>query len=634
MTNKEWHYNMMTLFKRLGIQQRIMLYVTVGLVIMFGVFAIVGFLSVQQATKLVYEERLSIAYTTAGILERDFLHVARDVREEPIEFFMSDEQDLDAAAHRLLDHLSETDPFPFFRVTGVWVLTAGGEMRAGIGEPRIDLIEQVAQAVSLAGKAGESQYVVVPAASAKSWGIPFATIVTRVADPKSSATLLVAVHTVSVNSQAPYRPSAYWQTALDASTGAAQLNNTEAEYHMEVVDTNGLAVLGIGEDQRPGEVSRHLPFIQNLMGQRKAAAILHKPSSDGASEPHVMAVVPLGSSPFYVILEQSSDVALALPLQLRQRVLLISTLGFVLTLFVAWITTRHVVKPIQQLTAAAQRMAQGNLESPVRVRAQDEVGRLAESLDIMRQQLRNAYQQVSYAKEELEAQVKDRTARLTEVLGKVISAQEEERLRLARELHDETAQTIGALSIAIDRARYSLQKAPPETIEQLQEAQDIARRLLEEMRRLILDLRPMMLEDLGLAPAIRWYAETHLQERGVETTVEIEQPAARLPSHLEVSLFRIAQEAINNVARHAQAKQAHIRLLFRGSVARIVVADNGKGFNVSQVFVNGSSAQSVGLLGMQERARLLNGHIDIRSEEGNGTQVTVEVPIPTEQKGS
>ncbi|MBI2866596.1 MAG: HAMP domain-containing protein [Chloroflexi bacterium] len=619
----------MTRFKRLGIQKRIMLYVAVGLVIMFGGFALVGFRSVREATQLVYEERLTTAYTTAGILERDFLHVSRDVDEVSAELFMADKERLEATAYRLLSHLSKTDPFPFFQVTGVWVITGEGMVAAVAGEPKIGSSEEVAQVISWAAKVDETEFVVFPQASAISGGTHFGTIVTRVADPASSAMALVAVHTVSVNSLSPYIPSAYWRTALDITTLVAQPDKLEAKYHMEVVDASGLTVLGIGEDERPGERSRHFPLIQDLVVQRGAAAVLHNPSSDDTFEAHVMAVVPLGSSPFYVILEQPIDVALAVPMQLRQRILLIAILGFVATLLVAWVTTRHVVKPTEQLTAAAQRMAGGDLESPVKVNAQDEVGRLAESLDAMRQQLRDAYQQISRTKEDLEVQVKERTARLTEVLGKVISAQEEERRRLARELHDETAQTIGALSIALDRARYGLRDALPETVEQIQEAQGIARRLLEGMRRLILDLRPTALEDLGLVPAIRWYAETHLQERGVKTAVEVDQPAVRLPAHLEVALFRIVQEAINNVAKHSHARQAHIRLFFYDSVARIVVADDGQGFNVASVFRPSPSGQSVGLLGMQERTRLLGGRMDIHSEEGKGTQITVEVPIPT-----
>ena len=133
-------------------------------------------------------------------------------------------------------------------------------------------------------------------------------------------------------------------------------------------------------------------------------------------------------------------------------------------------------------------------------------------------------------------------------------------------------------------------------------------------------------EDLGLVPAIRWYAETHLEERGVATTVDPgPTPPVRLAPHLEVALFRIAQEAINNIARHAEAHRATIRLSFSDPIVRIEVADDGRGFDVHRALA--SPGNSVGLIGLQERTRLLNGRIDIRSEAGRGTQLSVEVPV-------
>ncbi|MBI2858335.1 MAG: HAMP domain-containing protein [Chloroflexi bacterium] len=613
----------------MGMQKRIMLYVAVGLTVLFGAFAVVGFLSVGKATQLVYEERLASAYTVAGVVERDFLHVARDVHEVFDQFAPRGVERPGTMAHESLSHLSETDPFPFFRVTGVWVVTGGGNIEDTAGEPQAPAGGQAPQAVSWAAGLGPGQFSAFPAMSAIPGAVPFATMLVRCGDPGASNTFLVAVHTASVNSPAAYRPETYNWTEPMAVATAPREDDLETNYHLEVVDENGLTVLGIGEEGKPGETSRHFPIIRDLAAKRKAAAILHEPSSGENFAAHVTAVVPLGSSPFYILLEQPEDVALALPIELRKRILLATPLGFGATLLAAWwITRRQVVRPTEQLTAAAQRMAKGDLETPVNVSAPDEVGVLAASLEAMRMQLRDAYQAINRAKGEAEMQVKQRTARLTEVLGKVISAQEQERRRLARELHDETAQTMGALSIAIDRAGYGLDNGEAETAGQIQEAQSIVKRLLEDTRRLILDLRPQALEDLGLVPAIRWYAETHLQEQGVKTTIEADHPEVRLPQHLEVALFRIVQEAINNIGRHAKAEHAEIRLSFHDSAACVLVADDGKGFDVDRVLGTGSSDLSFGLLGMQERTRLLNGRLDIRSEEGKGTQIVVEVPIP------
>lgn len=614
-------------FSRIGIQTRIMLYVTVGLVTMFGGFAYLGFRAVGDATQLVYEERLSTAYTTASIIERDFVHIARDADEVFADVETRAAERLQPATARLAAHLATTDPFPFFRVTGVWSLTDGGTTSAAAGEPAIGSREQIGKILSAATEMGEARHFAIPAVGATSTGVPFGTIVIRLAQAGGSPPALVAVHAVSVNSSADYTPGTYWRTAVGAAGAAGAVRSVPSEmgYHLEVVDPDGLAVLGIGADERPGEVSPHLAVAKGIMARREAAVIVHQPVPGEGSSAHAMAVVPLGSSRFYLILEQPTDVALSLPIDLGRSVGLAAVVGFFAALVVAWITTRHVTGPTEQLTVAAQRMAQGDLESPIKIRAQDEVGRLAENLDAMRRQLRDAYQQVTHANDRLELQVAERTARLTDLLGKVISAQEEERRRLARELHDETAQTIGALSIALDRARHGLGDAPPEAVGQLQEAQGIVQRLLEDTRRLILDLRPMALEDLGLVPAIRWYAESHLLEKGVATTVELDRPAVRLPPHLEIALFRIAQEAINNIAKHAGAERATIRLFFSDDAVRIAVADDGRGFDVDRALA--STGSSFGLIGLQERTRLLSGRMDLRSEVGRGTQLTVEVPI-------
>jgi signal transduction histidine kinase len=415
---------------------------------------------------------------------------------------------------------------------------------------------------------------------------------------------------------------------MGADGASKQQDEANLQYHLEVVGPDGRVALGIGPDEFPGATSYHFPVIRDLQPNLQAVSLLHEPGPGESFEPHVMAVVPLTTSRFYLVLEQAVDVALVLPRLLEQRLLLVTVAGFLITLAVAWITTGRIVKPTQQLTAVAHRMAQGDLESPIKVTAQDEVEQLAWSLESMRQQLRSAYQQLEQTNKTLELQVRERTSRLGELLTRLISAQEDERARLARELHDETAQTLGALAIAMDRARDNLDETQhPEAAERLQEARTITSGLLEETRRLILDLRPMALDDLGLAPAIRWYAETHLEEAGVVTSVEVGQPARRLPQHLEVSLFRMVQEAVNNIVRHADAHHADIRLTFCGSVAYLRVSDDGRGFDPERVLGLTVHTRSVGLLGMQERVRLLNGSVTIDSQPGAGTTILIEIPI-------
>jgi len=609
----------------LGLQQRIMVYVTIGLLAIFASVAFVGIQSIQQATALVYQERLTRAYTIASTLAGDFSHVDGDVREERTAFANPNPTQRAQTADELLNHLALTDPFRFFHIGGIWVLNSEGGVlaRAGSPAPQEDTVRML---IGQTANIGDDGLQVLPTVDP---GDPnaFGAIVSRLGSAADPNNVLVVAHAQGLNSTRDFVLSATSSAETFAHNAPGQTTEPAAGYHLEVVGPEGRVVLGIGSDERPGALSYHFPVIQQLADQRQAASLVHRPGPGDTFEAHVMAVVPLQDSPFYLVLEQPVDVALALPIQLERWLIALTVVGFLAALLMAWITTGRVVRPTSQLTAAALRMAQGDLDSPIQISAQDEVGRLARSLESMRQQLRAAYQQLEHANRVLEAQVRERTARLSELLDMLISAQEEERARLARELHDESAQTLGALTIALDRARDEMAAgAHPGSAEHLAEARAMAASLLEETRRLILDLRPMALDDLGLSPAIRWYAESHLEEHGIETFVEVEQATQRLPKHVEVPVFRIAQEAINNIIKHADARHARIRLVFREPSAKLVVSDDGRGFDPTRK----PRARSVGLAGMQERVRLLNGRLHIRSTPGRGTTIVMHIPIAPE----
>ena len=616
--------NITSRLRRLGLQRRIMLYVTLGLASMFGTLAILGLGAIDEATRLVFQERLSTAYTTAGIIERDFGRIATDVQETSRELSAATGPGgprLGAAG--LLEHFARINPYPFFRVSGIWLLDPAGDVvdAAGLPAPG-DAPPDVGRNLVATHV---DQSVVLRAVAPMPEAIAFATILVRTSGTPAS---VVLVHTTSVNSSADFVPASYGRASGSMATAPGA--DAAGSYHLEVVDADGTAILGIGNDEVPGQPSRHFSAIRSLAASGSAAALLHEPGPGEHFEPHVMAVVPLAGSPFYVVLEQPVDVALALPLRLREQLLLATIVGFLASLLVAWITTRHVVKPTEELTGAAERMAGGDLASPISVGAQDEVGQLAESLEAMRQRLRAAYEAVEKTNRELEIRVSERTERLGQVLRQTISAQEDERRRLARELHDETAQTIAALSIALDRARDALDGGGPEAISQIGQAKQLSSRLLAETRRLILGLRPTVLDDLGLLPAIRWYAESYLGDTGIDVRMEASEPAQRLPGHIEVALFRIAQEALANVAKHSQARHVDVRLAHDEHEITVTVADDGRGFDVVHALGRAGPAESVGLLGMQERARLLGGRLEIRSRDGGGTIVRVEVPLSDE----
>lgn len=215
----------------------------------------------------------------------------------------------------------------------------------------------------------------------------------------------------------------------------------------------------------------------------------------------------------------------------------------------------------------------------------------------------------------------------SELLKKVISAQEEERERIARELHDEMAQGLTALIMGLGRLEQAVPQMPPATAGLIESVKAFASRALADTRRLILDLRPPVLDDLGLVPAVRTLAETRLEEQGITVSINAEGVDDNLPPHLKVTIFRVLQEALSNCARHSQANSVRISIQSAPNQFRAIVQDDGIGFDPSRVRQRTGAATAVGLLGMKERARLLGGSLEIRSSPGRGTTVILDIPL-------
>lgn len=205
---------------------------------------------------------------------------------------------------------------------------------------------------------------------------------------------------------------------------------------------------------------------------------------------------------------------------------------------------------------------------------------------------------------------------------------EEEKARLARELHDELAQSLTALKMDTIWVRDHASSVPGMVTDKLTEMVEMLDRTVAATRRMAADLRPLMLDDLGLVPAIEWLASSFMQRCGVPCTLSVnDELELELPEPYATAVFRIVQESLNNIAKHAAASQVIVTLDKTLNTVRLRVQDDGCGF-----FSDGArKPQSLGLLGLRERAKLLGGSVVIRSARGQGT--TVEVSIPMDPMG-
>ena len=219
-------------------------------------------------------------------------------------------------------------------------------------------------------------------------------------------------------------------------------------------------------------------------------------------------------------------------------------------------------------------------------------------------------------------------------LRKYIAAQEDERKRIARELHDETAQSLTALAIAIETALQKPTNSPAEVKRLLVPARSLTERVSRELDRIIRDLRPSLLDDLGLMEALGWYADNRLKPLGIQVTFETVGTERRLPTALETALFRVTQEGISNIARHSKAENVSLTVEFGDNYVAIDLEDDGCGFDVDSTLAkgkDGSDDSPFGLLGMRERTELMGGSLAVESRPGQGTSIRVRVPLDAER---
>ena len=363
--------------------------------------------------------------------------------------------------------------------------------------------------------------------------------------------------------------------------------------------------------------------------------------------PSYITVVNVSGTPWQLALSDVGPDPGAPIAAFRQRSIWMAPSLAALATLLGWGIARSVRQPLVDLTGAAERIAAGNLDQPIdtarAARGGEEIARLAAALDHMRQDLLASIRRIESANAQLETRIAERTQELAglnrtledrerlrqHLLRQLISAQEDERKRIARELHDETSQSLAALGIGVDLARTASAHADgAETVRRLEDVRSIVDRMHQELHRMIVNLRPSVLDDLGLAAAIRWFAERHLTAAGVAVRCEFSGLDTRLPPEIETATFRTVQEALVNVTRHAAAETVLIQAALADGQLTIEIEDDGSGFDEGSVVRSPDSMRGIGLLGMRERIEILGGDMVIESSAGSGTRVFFSIPVP------
>jgi signal transduction histidine kinase len=211
--------------------------------------------------------------------------------------------------------------------------------------------------------------------------------------------------------------------------------------------------------------------------------------------------------------------------------------------------------------------------------------------------------------------------------GRLLRSQEEERKRIARELHDDTCQALSNVVLRMDMFCSQIPSDVSQAKAACKELKGIVTKALDGVHQMAFDLRPSMLDDLGLVPAIRWYTKEFTEQSDINVDLELKGITKKISSEREIVIFRIIQEALTNIRKHANTDGASVLLYFMDGKVIVEVEDKGKGFNVDEILDNSASRKALGILGMKERAELLDGKLTVYSKPGKKTVVKLEIPV-------
>ena len=314
-----------------------------------------------------------------------------------------------------------------------------------------------------------------------------------------------------------------------------------------------------------------------------------------------------------------------LSIDLREHFLWpIATIAAVL-LSANFVIGRLVIRPLQNTAQALGRFGGGSRDLHLRVGSPDEVGQLREAFNVMARRIQGEEQE----NQELAASLQEQAAARGQLLKSLVTAQEEERRRVARDLHDELGQDLAGTAMQLEAIERAWPNNPEKALPALHQARALLANATERVYEVILSLRPSVLDDLGLAAAIRSHAERVLQDTGTRFTLKADNFERRLPPEIETAVFRSVQEALGNAVRHGQAGEISVVLDVQDGFLQVLVTDDGVGFNVQSVTGarSGQEVRGLGLLGMQERVRSWGGEVQVESEPGRGTRVSIRVPL-------
>ncbi len=622
------------LWPNIGLSAKMAAIVVVGTIALVGLFAYLGTAALNEDIQRTLQERVILAQATARHIDYVLASIEEVLTETAAQAAWSDSTRVNDVLQRAFRRLD-------FYATQVFLLDRDGRVIAAY--PPLTSTVSFDQFASVTAVLNGQPFAVSrftrPIGALGSSTVAATPV--RDAAGNVNGALVISINLTGSNIRMFTQPIGLGDTG-----------------YLDLIDLGG-NILASTRSDRIGSTSDHGESLAAMIRDHRQAVSAchdcHTASTGSQPRPEVLAFAPLEHAQWGVTVRQSEDEVFASIRQLQLRIFALMAIMLAGALVLVYLTTRSVITPVQALTAATRRIAKGDLDTPLGMQGQDEIGTLASSFDVMRVRLKESIVEIQTWNRELDARVRERTAAVErakgeivqlygelqrkeqirgELLRRVLSVQEEERKRISRELHDETCQVLTGLSYALDDAAETT--PTPEIKPQLERMHTLASTALEEIHRIILDLRPTMLDHLGLIPALRWYAESRFNDTDIRLVIrELGQPR-RLPPAVETALFRVVQEAINNIARHSGASRAEFAFEFLPDHVEVWITDDGRGFDPTNAFGFTDGKRGLGLMGMEERMSAVGGQFNLESAPGKGTLIRLIVPAQetTEQRNA
>jgi signal transduction histidine kinase len=401
------------------------------------------------------------------------------------------------------------------------------------------------------------------------------------------------------------------------------IDSVNRSFRIELVSSDGLILATNGAGA--GEVTDHVAEVMPLLARAGPEIAGDIQPIEGGDSTQPFGFAPLSRVSGWGVVVEPKALGTSFGGGGSEGLLLFALAVSIAAVPLAYVAAGRLLKPLRVAVGGAKLLAEGGRGAVEAENLSDEVGDLEDAVRRIRDRVNAALVEARRAGES-----RRQSAARGKLLAGVFERHEDERQKVFREIHEGTVQSLAALAMGLDSAESELSADAGAARDRMARARALTVALLRDLRQLASRLRPLTIDHLGLIPAVRSYAEDRLAKEGVRVAYDVSGMPPRLSPTVEVSLYRVAQDAIDNIGLHARATVASIALTWGDQGLALVIEDDGRGFDAAEVLADPNAIRGIGILSMQERMAFLGGTFKLESTLGQGTRVCAEVPLDQE----